>query len=506
MYHKQLVIHASDKLKAGLSQEDVVVELRRDGWSDADIHEALYYAHYPEKLKKFSLWRLFRKEISVGVAAGVVVLVMLATSVGLAFFREQTVDTVHLAATPYAEAVTFSYGEQPALSDPDFFGRVKQQFLVERAKFIEADLSDMKLRVYDRGEKVLEVPIDTKGKEGSWWETPAGIYKINSKEKTHFSSMGHVYMPWSLNFQGNFFIHGRTYYPDGRLTSAQYTGGCIRLSTDDAEKVYSLVDVGTPVLVFEHSFTPDAFTYPDRGPSLSAGSYMAADILNNHVFADKEASKPVPIASLTKLMTALIATEYINLDNVVVVSRDVIATTSKPRLKEGEQFTVYQLLFPLLMESSNEAAEAIARSFGREEFVRRMNEKALAIGMQNTHFADASGVSSENISTASDLFMLAKYIYNNRSFILHLSAGDIEQSAYVSPPFADLKNLNDFADNEFYIGGKVGKTTAAREASISVFEFPISTGKRPVVIIVLNSPDRLKDGESLLRYTLEHFR
>lgn len=83
----------------------------------------------------------------------------------------------------------------------------------------------MKIQVYKGGNLFLEVPIVTKGRPGSWWETPAGLYRISRKEKAHFSGMGHVWMPWSMNFQGNFYIHGRTYYPDGTLTSTAYTGG-----------------------------------------------------------------------------------------------------------------------------------------------------------------------------------------------------------------------------------------------------------------------------------------
>jgi len=90
---------------------------------------------------------------------------------------------------PNAEKKTvaeLSYGEQPALASPDFFKKVKDELLGQKTSFIEADLSQMKLSVYQEGNMVAEFPILTKGKEGSWWETPAGIYKIASKEKKSF--------------------------------------------------------------------------------------------------------------------------------------------------------------------------------------------------------------------------------------------------------------------------------------------------------------------------------
>jgi len=135
-----------------------------------------------------------------------------------------------------------------------------------------------------------------------------------------------------------------------------------------------------------------------------------------------------------------------------------------------------------------------------------MNDKAISIGMQNTHFADSSGVSAENTSTAEDLFMLAKYIYNNRSFIFNITSGKVKDSAYGSNGFSNLSNLNDFIDNEYFFGGKNGKTTAAGETNISIFEIPVGINKRPVAFIVLGSQNAKTDTEKLIDYTLNNFR
>jgi D-alanyl-D-alanine carboxypeptidase len=158
------------------------------------------------------------------------------------------------------------------------------------------------------------------------------------------------------------------------------------------------------------------------------------------------------------------------------------------------------------MESSNEAAETIARSYGRESFIKHMNEKAASIGMSHSTFTDPSGASEGNISTAEDLFMLAKYIYNNRSFIFNITSGKVKNSAYGNSGFTDLGNFNDFVDNEYFFGGKNGKTTAALETNLSVFEFPVGSTTRPVVTIVLKSPNEKVDAEKLLEFTLSHFK
>ena len=507
MYHKQLVNHVSTRLRAGMPTETIRNELIVDGWTDDDIKEAFYYSSFPLKLGHFSFWRTLHSEVPTVVTIMLLVLTMIGIGSFSYIYGNKTVNyTINLPPSPPAQQTQFTYGEQPALSNPDFFGKVKQQFIDNKADFLEADLSAMKIQVYKGGTLSFEVPIVTKGRPGSWWETPAGLYRISSKEKAHFSGMGHVWMPWSMNFQGNFYIHGRTYYPDGSLTSKAYTGGCIRLDTADAEKVYDAVDTGTPVLVYEQSFAPDDFTYTGNVPSLSSSIYLSGDLQNNHIFASSNATEVVPIASITKLVTALVATEYINLDNIATVPKAAIIYTSKARLKPGQQYTVYQLLFPLLMESSNEAAETIARFYGRDDFIKHMNDKTASIGMAHSHFADPAGVSEDNISTTEDLFMLAKYIYTNRSFIFNITSGKLKNSAYGTSGFSDLGNFNDFIDNKYFFGGKNGKTTAAAESNLSVFEFPVASTTRPIVTIVLKSPNEKKDAETLLEYTLNHFR
>ena len=510
MYHKQLVNHVTKRLKEGVSAETIHIELTKDGWSAGDIREAFYYSDFPEKLHRFSFRRLLRSEVPASVTILLVSAIIVLAGLSFLFFGNKTLSyTINLPTSPSGQVFEFSYGEQPALSNPDFFGKVKRQFIEDKASFIEADLSALIVRVYKEGELTIEVPINTKGREGSWWETPAGLYKINKKEKEHFSSIGRVWMPWSMNFQGNFYIHGHAYYPDGTPTSSTFTGGCIRLSTEDAEKVFAAVETGTPVLVFEQSFHSDNFIYNNEtGLTISAPIYLAADLLNNQVFASQDSTKEVPIASITKLMTALIVTEYINLDNIATVPAEAMVFTSKPRLAVGEQRSIYQLLFPLLMESSNEAAETIARYYGRENFIKHMNDKAASIGMTRSRFADPSGASGENISTAEDLFMLTKYIYNNRSFIFKITSGKIESSAYGTSEFTNLTNLNDFVNEKFFFGGKNGKSTAALETNISVFEIPVGGGvgaKRPIVFIVLDSPDEKSDAKELIDYTLKNF-
>ncbi len=501
MYHKQLVTHVTDKLRRGTSQETITKELSEDGWSKDDITEAFHYSMNPEELRHFSFMRLLHSEVSVAFTSAIIILVI-ASAVLFSFFGPHSANyRITLPTPPGRSALAFTYGAEPAFSNPDFFTEVKQKFIDKKADFIETDLSTMIVRVYKKGNVVLEVPVKTKGREGSWWETPAGLYKISSKEDDHFSSLGKVHQPWSMAFQGNFFIHGWPYYDGGKPVASTYSGGCIRLDTEDAKKVFDLVDIDTPILVYEKDFSSDNYTYTEKTPEVSAVSYLVADLRNNQVFTKQDPDSKVPIASITKLVTALIATEYLNLDAVATVPAEAIIKTSKPRLTAGNSLSIYQLLLPLLMESSNEAAETIARHYGRSNFIKKMNEKAASIGMLHTHFDDPSGISPGNTSTGNDLFMLAKYIYNNRRFIFDLTAGKTDKNAYGKSQFTDLSNFNDFVGNPDFIGGKNGKTEAAKETGISVFELPVGSTKRPIVLIILGSNNEKDELHTLLEYT-----
>ncbi len=390
-----------------------------------------------------------------------------------------------------------------------FFTDTKDALITQKTNFIVADLTNKLIEVYQAGEVIMSFPILSSGKEGSWWETPVGLYKILNKERDHFSTIGKVWMPYSLNFQGNFFIHGETYYPDGTPTSAAFTGGCIRLADVDAEKLFAWTKIGTPVLVTEQSFVNDDFVYQSNSQNrYQAKSYLIGDLKNDNILQYKDTQQKLPIASITKLMTALIALEYINIDNQTEVASSTIAFfTSQPRLEPGQKYSIYQLLFPLLLESSNEAAIAIADYMGPELLVQRMNTKAKAIGMINTTFKDSSGIDAGNISTAEDLFLLAKYIYHNRHFVFDISSGNYKNivKIYGAPGWEGLNNFNYFIDQLGFVGGKNGQTSAAKETNLAVFEKEVDGVERPIVFIMLGADKVQAESQRMINWFDEKY-
>lgn len=463
----------------------------------------------------------FRVEDSSGkrkkrlpVAAVVVALFTIiysSVSVAPLFFNIQNTASAVAAPTVYINDLGTStpqalkYGSDPLLSQPNFFSQTKEAFMSEGVAFIEADLSAMKIIFHEGSEVKFEADILSKGKEGSWWETPAGLYKVELKKENHFSSFGQVYQPWSMVFQGNFFIHGWPTYPGGQPVAEGYSGGCIRLSTEDAGKLYKLVETGTPVLVYEEDFFADGFMYEPKAPEVTADNYLVIDIDNNTILAGDNIHEVVPIASLTKLMTALVAAEYINLDNTVRISQEKYVTTLIPRLQGRYRVSMYSLMQLLLVESSNEAAEVIASVIGRDNFIAKMNKKAKSLGLQDTVFTDPSGLDNGNVSSATDLARLLQYIHNNRSFILDLTEDADLETAYVKGEFGELNNFNGMNGVANFVGGKVGETQAAGMTSATLHTLKVDGEERTIGIILLGSQARTDDVKALHKYVDERY-
>ncbi len=403
------------------------------------------------------------------------------------------------------ESKQLHYGVQPLLSQPNFFAQTRERFVADKLSFVEADLTQMRIRYYENGVELFSAPILAKGKEGSWWETPAGLYQIEDKMEDHYSSFSNAYQPWNMVFQGNFFIHGWPKDKNGMPLTSDYSAGCIRLEDTDAERLFNLVSVDTPVLVHEVDFESDDFVYEPKGPEITATHYLVADVESNSILASSDLDAVAPIASVTKLMTALVAAEHINLDDTVYVSQERYVTTLIPRLQGRNYVSMYSLLQLLLVESSNEAAEVIATQVGRERFIELMNEKALALGLLHTTFADPSGLEDENVSTVSDLLRLVQYIHHNRSFILELTHDQNLPTAYAGGQFGELENFNVVEDDETFIGGKIGETMAAGQTSVSLHELDINGTKRTLAFIILGSKERNDDVHRLLDYTRQQF-
>lgn len=156
-------------------------------------------------------------------------------------------------------------------------------------------------------------------------------------------------------------------------------------------------------------------------PDLSAEAAALIDVQSGRILYAKEGDKKMLIASLTKIMTAIVAIENGNLQDVVKVPKSAVGVEgSSIYLKEGEHLTLEELLYGLMLRSGNDAAVAIAEHVGGsvQGFVYLMNEKAAMIGMTNTQFTNPHGLDDSNMhySTAVDMAKLSAYALKNETF------------------------------------------------------------------------------------------
>ncbi|MEK7554909.1 MAG: serine hydrolase [Patescibacteria group bacterium] len=206
-----------------------------------------------------------------------------------------------------------------------------------------------------------------------------------------------------------------------------------------------------------------------------------------------------PIASLTKLMTAVVALDEFDPAHIITISETAAGAVGDiGTFRAGDRFTVSDLIRAMLVGSVNDAAMALAESFDYEQFLDAMRTKAFALGMNETTFADPMGISVLNQSTAEDLTKLANFIATTHRIIFDLTAlkGTIitEQGTGTKRPIAATNLL---AGTAGFVGGKTGYTSDAIGNLLSIF----SNGTQEFVVIVLGTPDRFRETETLWSWT-----
>lgn len=405
------------------------------------------------------------------------------------------------AASTGAEVSTTS--QSYASFERDFLGAPA------KGKAIVVDLGSMKLYLYNNGTEVSEIPILTKPARGSIWDVPNGHYEVGDKEASHYSRFADAEMPYSVQFFGNYFIHGVPYLEKGKKQVSLAGKGCISLTDDDAKKVYDFADRQTEVLVYGSgnngvpSIQSSSYIIKKsiNFVPVTAGAYLIADADTGEIIVQHNMNEVYPIASISKLITALVSLDLLNQSDTITVSATAMeAYGSAGQLHTGEKLKVSTMLYPLLLESSNRAAEALAEKGGRPYFLQKMNEKAQELGMTQTSFEDPSGLSPHNVSTAADLFKLATYIYHSKRFLFDLT----RERNHIEDGY-NWTNHNNLISMNYYIGGKNGYTDEADRTFLALFSVPLSEFEnRTIVLALLKSDDRTKDTNNLINYVVRN--
>lgn len=202
---------------------------------------------------------------------------------------------------------------------------------------------------------------------------------------------------------------------------------------------------------------------------LNSRAYILWDNSLGRVVSEAEANTPVPVASLTKIMTALITLEQRELAEEVTITPEMLAGLEEFSiigLQVGQVATVEDLLYATLLPSAGDAAQALAisTSGSMEDFVTAMNARAAGIGMQSTHFSNPVGMDADNYSTPADIVLLLREALRNPEFVTIFNAYERELTS------VGLTARKTFAQAEPIIGGKTGYTNAAGRCLASTAE------------------------------------
>lgn len=238
---------------------------------------------------------------------------------------------------------------------------------------------------------------------------------------------------------------------------------------------------------------------------ISAGGVMLMDARTHKVLYAKNAHEKLPMASTTKIMTAILAIETGKLDALVTVPKEAYGVEgSSMYLRLGEKISLRDLVYGLMLVSGNDAAVAIAINVGGSiaGFAALMNEKAKALGAQNTHFVTPNGLhDAEHYTTAYDLALIASYAMQNETF--REIVGTTYYRTVTGEITRTVKNKNKILwEYEGGNGVKTGYTMAAGKCLV----FSAERSGVELVGVVLNCPDMFPAAKRLLDYGFETYK
>ncbi len=240
-------------------------------------------------------------------------------------------------------------------------------------------------------------------------------------------------------------------------------------------------------------------------PEINAKAAGIFDFNGKKFLYTKNIKEKLPIASLTKIMTAIIALESFDLDEIVTISKKAVMTEGENgHLIIGEKLAVRDLLYIMLIESSNDAAVALAGQI--DDFVVLMNEKARGLKLENTNFTESTGISQWNYSTVSDLIELTNYSFNKEPLIWQIfTIKDTEIFSQDKKFRHYLENTNQLL-GEFpqMIGGKTGFTEEAGGCMLTMVELSDNPGQY-LITVILGAENRELETKKLIEWAQQAY-
>jgi len=276
------------------------------------------------------------------------------------------------------------------------------------------------------------------------------------------------------------------------------------------QELISPVAKGEKVLSLNQWFPREVLGVFTGTPHIKADAALFLDTINGDILYSKNAKERLPIASLTKIMTVLIALEHKNLDDKYLVSRQ--ATEVEPDemiLLPGETLTLKDLLYGIFLVSANDAAEVLAEDTvsSRGEFLKLMNEKAIQLGMKDTKFVNPTGLdedSGNTYSTAFDLAILTRHIIKNYPEIVEISKIEhiILPATETHQDYEMYSGINLLTTYPGVVGFKTGYTP---EAGLTIITLA-RKDSREVIGVILGSDNRREETRELLDYSFAELK
>lgn len=280
-------------------------------------------------------------------------------------------------------------------------------------------------------------------------------------------------------------------------------------------------------IIFCISAAPDTikadYYWPER-PNISIPSTIVIEVDSGAVLYEKNSDEVNYPASITKVMTTMLALEYSDLDEIVTFSADAVfkneGNTSHIARDLNEEMTMEQCLYAVMLESANECAYAVAEHVGKklggdyQTFIDLMNERAKELGCVNTHFANANGLPDTNhYTSARDMALISAEAYKNEAFRII-----VKTRSYGIPPTNKHDEITPLNNHhamisayktrkylyEYCTGGKTGYTDASGSTLVTFAE---KDGLKLVTVVMrTNSTDQYLETEALFNYCFQNFQ
>lgn len=240
-------------------------------------------------------------------------------------------------------------------------------------------------------------------------------------------------------------------------------------------------------------------------PGFGARAVLIQDLSTDTILYQKDANVSLPIASTTKIMTALVASEYFKQNSVLTVGKSASIPGSRVGLINGENLSFRSVLYGMLLNSGNDAAFTIGENYpgGVLGFVSAMNKKALELNLGNTHFDNPAGFDSSNhFSSASDLAKITREALKNYQLARIFATKNTNIVSLDKKYTHQLLNLNKLlSDVSGVLGIKTGTTEAAKENLVTLVE----RDGHKVLLVILGTSNRFGETTKLIDWVYTNF-